>query len=96
MWGISGTVILGVHVATEADQHVVTLNRILDMQASENIVHVEGGLTGVTMWFSGPRQAGDFIDSWCSTDHPLPLKALEYVATRPDDMLAVQERHMAS
>ena len=44
----------------------------------------------------------DFIDSWCSTDHPLrslPLKNLEppgqYVATRPDDMLAIQERHMA-
>ena len=89
--------------ASAPDQHVVILNRIRVMPASEDIVHIEGGPTGVTMWFSGPRQAGDFIHHWCSTDHPLrslPLKAFEppgkYVATRPDDMLAVQEWHMAS
>ena len=73
------------------------------MPLSENIVHLEGSHTGVTMWFSGPRQAGDFIAYWCSTDHPLrslSLKALQppgqYVAIRPDDILAVQEWHMAS
>ena len=73
------------------------------MPPSEDIVRIEGGLTGITLWFSGPRQAGDFILYWCLADHPLrnrPLKALEplgqYVATRPDDMLAVQEWHMAS
>ena len=46
MWGISGTVFLGVHLATEADQHVVILNRIRDMPASEDIVHIEGEPTG--------------------------------------------------
>ena len=64
MWGISGKIILGVHITTKTDQHVVTLNRILDMRhmpASENIVHVEGGLSGVTMCFSGPLQAGDLL-----------------------------------
>ena len=77
------------------------------LPASEDIVHIEGGVTGTTMRFSGPRQARDFIAYWCSTDHllrNLPLKALEplnkYVATQPGDtrrvMLAVQERHMAS
>ena len=82
IWGISGTVILGMHLATlaEADQHIATLNHIRDMQASEDIVHIEGGHTGVSMWFSGPRQAGDFIAYGCAADHPLhnlPLTALE-------------------
>ncbi len=96
MWGFSGTVILGMHLAADADQHVVALNHIRDMPPSEDIVRIEGGLTGPTLWFSGPHQAGDFILYWCSADHPLrnlPLKALEplgqYVATRPDDMLTV-------
>ena len=86
MWG---TVILRVHLATETDQHVATLNRIRDMPASEDIVHIEGAPSGVTLLFSGQRQ-GDFITYLCSADHPLrhlPLTALEppnkYVATRP-------------
>ncbi len=66
-----GTAILGVHLVIEADQHVATLKQLRDMPLLENIVHLEGSHTGVTMWFSGPRQAGDFIAYWCSTDHPL-------------------------
>ena len=48
MWGISDTVILDVHLATEADQHVATLNHVRDMPPSEDIVHNGGGVIGVT------------------------------------------------
>jgi hypothetical protein len=61
MWGISGTVILGVHLAADAGQHVVVLNHIRDMPPSEDVVRIEGGLTGFTLWFCGPHQAGEFI-----------------------------------
>ncbi len=56
--GLSGTVILGVHLVVKADQHVTTLKQLRDMPLSENVVHIEGRHTGDKMWFSGPRQAG--------------------------------------
>ena len=63
---------------------------------------MEGRKTGLTLWFSGPRQAGNFVAHCCSDGHPLRSIRLEvlppqgqYIATRPDDILAVQEAHMA-
>ncbi len=73
------------------------------MAMAEDILHLEGGNTGLTLWFSGPWQVGKFVASWCSGPHPLgaiPLRLLQprsqYIAIRPDDILAVQESHMAS
>ena len=64
---------------------------------------IEGRSTGLTLWFSGPRQVGTFVAECCSGARPLgtsPLRMLQprsqYVALRPDDILAVQEWHMAS
>jgi hypothetical protein len=66
-------------------------------------VHLEGTSTGLTLWLSGPRQAGTFVAGSCSGAHPFGSASLrmlqprsQYVALRPDDISAVQEWHMAS
>jgi ribonuclease HI len=103
MWGISGKVILGVNLAIDVSAYESTLGILSSWQVTNEIVCVEGKMDSVTFWFSGPRQAGDFIAHWCSHAHSLRhlrLKVLQplshYIAIRPDDMLSVQEWHMAS
>ncbi len=70
---------------------------------ADEIVYVEGTDDILTLWFSGPRPAGDFIAHWFSHDQLLRhcfLPALQpwsqYVAIRPDDMLDVQEWNIAN
>ena len=52
------------------------------------------------LWFRGPRQVGDFLFQWFTSDHTLRhidlSHAGQYTAIDPDGMLAVQEWHMAS
>jgi hypothetical protein len=67
------------------------------------MVHLAEDKHGVTIWFSGPRQAGFFIVHWSSGIYPggkVPIRPLQppgqYVAIRPDDMLSVQECYIAS
>jgi hypothetical protein len=62
MWGVSGKVVLGVRITRKADQLPAALLKLLqDLEVAENIVHLSGDEQGLTAWFSGPRQAGDFI-----------------------------------
>ncbi len=103
MWGVSGTVVLGVQLEIEAEKHLQMLEHLGTMETANDVVHLEGRSTGLTLWFSGPRQAGTFVADCCSGARPLgttPLRMLQprsqYVALRPDDILAVQEWHMAS
>ena len=62
-----------------------------------------GQLSELQLWFRGPRQTGDFLVQWCKETHDLrgvklcPLfPPTHHVATDPDDMLVIQEWHMAS
>ena len=104
MWGVSGKVVLGVRITRKADQLPAALLKLLqDLEVAENIVHLSGDEQGLTAWFSGPRQAGDFIAYWSSVVYPETKNSIDplsppgkYIATRPDDMLSIQEWHMAS
>ncbi len=98
MWGVSGKVILGVKLAVTPGQRQL---QILDFRKespdADHIVHLEGNQQGLSIWFSGLRQAGDFIVHWNSAAHPgekiqiCPLRPPDqYIAIRPDDMLSVQ------
>ena len=98
MWGISGTVPLGVRILAPRERHTVVLESLFFCPEIEDAVYLTGSDCSLTIWFSGPRQAGDFIIRWLASDvsvkkyaiHPL-LPPGRYVAIRSDDMLAVQE-----
>jgi hypothetical protein len=107
MWGISGKVILGVSLAIDVPAYEPTLGILCSWPVMEEIVCVEDKVDSIMFWFSGPRQAGDFVAHWCSHAHSLChllLKVLQplsqYIAILQDDMLSVQDwhnaRHMAS
>ena len=104
MWGVSGKVVLGVRITKATDQLQTAMLKLLqDLEVAEDIVHLAGDEQGLTAWFSGPRQAGDFIAYWSSVVYPATGNSIsplcppgKYIATRPDDMLSVQEWHMAS
>ena len=104
MWGVSGKVILGVKLAVPPGQRQLQLLDFLkESPGADHIVYLEGNQQGLSIWFSGPRQAGDFIIHWNSAAHPgekiqiSPLQPPDqYIAIRPDDMLSVQESYMAS
>jgi hypothetical protein len=79
------------------------LDFLSTLHTTEHVVYLSGDSDGLSLWFSGPRQAGDFIAHWSSTIYPMvniPLRPLlppgQYIAIRPDDMLSVQEAFMAS
>ena len=91
--------ILGVKVVAVAERQVAMLGLLKELTA-EHIVHLEGDEGGLTAWFCGPRQAGDFIAYWSSAVYAeenlnTPIRPLDppgkYIAIRPDDMLSVQE-----
>ncbi len=77
MWGISGKVFLGVSLAIDVSAYEPTLGILSSWQITDEIVCVEDKVDRVRFWFSCPRQAGDFVDHWCSHAHSLrhlPLK----------------------
>ena len=103
MWGVSGPVVLGAKIEVPVAQQLTVLDFLKGMHEADTIVHLSGDEQGVSIWFSGPRQAGDFVLRWNSTADPVtsaPIRPLkppgQYVAIRPDDMLSVQEWHMVS
>ena len=98
MWGVLGTVYLGVKLAVPTGQQLLKLDSLKEPPDSDNMVHLAGDQHGLTIWFSGLRQAGDFIVHWSSrnfTGENIPISLLQppgqYIAIRPDDMLSVQE-----
>ncbi len=70
MWGVSGSVILGVQLEIEAGNHLQVLELLGTMAIADDIVHLEGTSNGLTLWFSGPRQSGTSVASCCSEAHP--------------------------
>ena len=86
-----------------AEKHLQILEHLGTMQTANDIVHLERRSAGLTVWFSGPRQAGTFVADCCAGAHPFGTTLLrmlqpqsQYAALRSDDILAVQEWHMAS
>ena len=104
MWGVLGTVILGAKtIEVPVDQRLEVLEFLKGIHEADTIVHLSGDEQGVSLWFSGPRQASDFVVRWISIADPItsaPIRPLkppgQYIAIRPDDMLSVQEWHMAN
>ena len=103
MWALSGTVFLGVRMLISAERQMELLVLLKSAEGVDDIAHLSGCSQGLTLWFTGPRKAGDFISRWCANAGSegyisiLPLKPPgQYVAIRPDDILAVQEWHTAS
>ena len=86
-----------------AERQMELLVLLKSAEGVDDIAHLSGCSQGLTLWFTGPRKAGDFISRWCANAGSegyisiLPLKPPgQYVAIRPDDILAVQEWHTAS
>ena len=102
MWALSpaGSIIMGVKLELKQDQQMCCLNELRRMSSSKSIVSIHGNNTSLQLWFRGPKQAGDFLDQWCSEVHHFSLSVLhpqkQYIAISPDDMLAIQEWHMAN
>ena len=111
MWGLSGPAVLGVALLLHVSRMDETLALIQRMPSAVRIVrvvirdegHSQGQLSELQLWLRGPRQTGDFLVQWCTRVHDLGNVKLcplfppdHYVATDPDDMLAIQEWHMAS
>ena len=111
MWGLSGPAILGVALMLHVSRMEEALSLLQRMPSTVRIVRVavrDGGcspgqLSELQLWFRGPRQTGDFLVQWCTRIHALGGARLcplfppdHYVATDPDDMLAIQEWHMAT
>ena len=103
MWGVAGQVDLGISLVVPPKQHQTLLSYLNALPEASGIVKIEGTGQALVMWFRGPRAFGDFLLKWCTTDHPFKevnvhtLKPGQtYIAIVPDDILAVQELHMAS
>jgi hypothetical protein len=103
MWGVAGQVDLGISLEVPPKQHHTLLSYLNALPEASGIVKIEGTGQALVMWFRGPRAFGDFLLKWCTTDHPFKevnvhtLKPGQtYIAIVPDDILAVQELHMAS
>jgi hypothetical protein len=69
MW-IVGTVILEVKIEVIAEQQLAMLDFICKLHTAENIVYISGDGEGLSVWFSWPRQSGDFIAHWSATVYP--------------------------
>ena len=103
MWGVAGQVDLGISLVVPPKQHQTLLGYLNALPGASGIVKIEGTGQALVVWFRGPRTLGDFLLRWCTTDHPFKeanvhtLKPGQtYIAIVPDDILAVQELHMAS
>ena len=102
MWGLSGKVELGVRIVAPCEQHKTVLEYLRTLPEMVTAVSVEGTNQALHIWFRGPRALGDFLIRWCadgSLFNTLSVCLLAppttYVAIVPDDMLAVQELHLA-
>ncbi len=60
MWGVLGTVNIGAKIEVPVEQQAV-LEFLAGIHEAKTIVHLSGDEQGVSIWFSGPRQAGDFV-----------------------------------
>ena len=66
------------------------------------VVKLLGTSYGLQAWFRGPQSLGSFLVSWCGHEHTQDIAIVmlypqsTFVAITPDDMLAVQELHLAS
>ena len=111
MWGLSGPAVLGVALELHVSRLCEALTLLRRFPSAGRVVRVAvrtggcspGQLSELQLWFRGPRQTGDFLVQWCERIHDLrgvkllPLfPPAHHVATDPDDMLAIQEWHMAS
>jgi hypothetical protein len=103
MWGVSGKVVLGVKLDIQIEQQPLLLDLLRGSPDVDNMVHLTGDKHGLSIWFSDPRQAGDFIVHWSSGTHSggeIPIHPIQppgqHIAIRPDDTSSVQESHMAS
>jgi hypothetical protein len=74
MWGVSGTVILGAKIEIPVDQQLALLEFLEGIHEVKSIVHLSGDKQGVSLWFSGPRQACDFVVRWKSIADPIVHK----------------------
>jgi hypothetical protein len=64
--GVSGKVVLGVKLDIQFEQQPRLLDFLKGSPDADNIVHLAGDQHGLSIWFSGPHQAGDFIVHWSS------------------------------
>ncbi len=73
--------ILGVRIEVPVEQQLAMLEILKGLHAAETIVHLSGNEQEVSIWFSGPHQAGDFVvDLWKSVAHPgasAPIRPLK-------------------
>jgi ribonuclease HI len=102
MWGVAGQISLGISFHLSRENPAPLLAYLLALPETEGVVSVEGADSTLKIWFRGPRQMGDFIASWCSLTPPFDkpivhtmVPSQTYVAIIPDDILAVQELHLA-
>jgi hypothetical protein len=86
MWGVSGTVILGAKIEVPVDQQLALLEFRKGIHEVDTIVHLSGDEQGVSIWFSGPRQAGDFL--FVGNRLPTLLQVPQYAhSSHPASML---------
>jgi hypothetical protein len=103
MWGVSGPAVLGVAFELHESRIQEALALLRTIPAADQVVRVAGSPTGLELWFKGPRHAGDFLTQWCVSKNGLSRAKVctlspppHYIAVDPDDMLAIQEWHMAN
>ena len=102
MWGVAGQIGLGLSFEICGERQTTLLEYLLTLPTAEGIVSVEGSDFALRIWFRGPRVMGDFLTCWCSLQPPFEKPLVRslvpselYVAIIPDDILAVQELHLA-
>jgi hypothetical protein len=75
---------------------------LIKLQEVEAVVKLLGTSYGLQAWFKGPQPLGNFLVTWCGHEHThdfdiaMLYPQSTFVAITPDDMLAVQELHLAS
>ena len=102
MWALSGPAPLGIKQIVGRKEQANLLEFLYMLPESREIVRISNGQQDLQFWFRRPRLLGDFLNRWCSAHHSRSGSILhvltpqpQFVAIVPDDMLAVQELHMA-
>ncbi len=100
MFAISGKVATGVRLGSEAQVYRV-IAILGELPAAEEAVQLINTSNGLQVWFRGPQLLGNFLTAWCAHGHNQNITTVTlyphstYVAITPDDMLTVQELHLA-
>jgi hypothetical protein len=100
MFAISGKVATGVRLGTKG-QVARVLEILAELPAAGEAVQILNTSTGLQVWFRGPQPLGNFLTAWCAHEHNQNITSVPlypqgtYVAITPEDMLAVQELHLA-